>query len=119
VPPKNKGGDQVMNVAYQTRIKLFLRPEGLDGNINLAARKIKWIRNEDSLTAHNPTPYYFSFAGVKVGAQYSLASFEGKMIAPFSTLSSSEDISVLSKVQEVHYSIIDDMGKVIGNSFSL
>lgn len=114
VPPKKDGGDdQFLNVAYQTRIKLFLRPAGLKENVKLVAKKLKWIREGTNLTVHNPSPYYISFASASMGTRHDLASFEGRMIPPFGTMSSPEDIKVLSNSHEIHYSIIDDMGSVI------
>lgn len=120
VPPKSRDeNSQVLNVAYQNRIKVFLRPEGLKENVKLAVKNIKWIHDGKKVTVHNPTPYYVSFASVCMGSKSQLASFEGKMVAPFSQLSSQEDITTLSNKREVHYKIIDDFGSVIENSSHL
>jgi chaperone protein EcpD len=72
VPPKpnvEQAAGQLLQFAFRTRIKLFLRPAGLEGTANDAAEKVTWKveRREGAweVVASNPTPYHVTF--LKVG----------------------------------------------------
>lgn len=93
VPPKaaNPEGRNLLQFAFRTRIKLFFRPSGLQGNSQEAPNKLVWklINDKDgkglALEASNPTPYYvnFSSVGLKVGDHsYSQQGALGGMVAP-------------------------------------
>jgi len=82
IPPKaqtsGEKGKNKLELAFRTRIKLFFRPEGLEGNANEAAAKLTWSLARSSsnnkqiaLLAKNPTPYYVNVAraGVEIGGK--------------------------------------------------
>ena len=55
VPPKAKDGDSqnVLQLAFRTRIKMFFRPDGLPGDPAIAAGNLKWSQQGTALIANN------------------------------------------------------------------
>ncbi len=80
VPAKSTSttGDNYLQLTFRSRIKLFYRPDGLQGAANTAVNSLQWTSNGKVLQASNPTPYYVSLAFVEVNGQ----KVEGKMVAP-------------------------------------
>ncbi|KWB69839.1 hypothetical protein WL40_12565 [Burkholderia ubonensis] len=77
IPPKasDGNGQNHLQVAYRTRVKVFFRPAGLTGRPEQAAQQLSWslTRSADDehvfrLKADNPTPYAVSFAGIVLKA---------------------------------------------------
>jgi chaperone protein EcpD len=73
IPPKpraDKVSEQFLQFAFRTRIKLFLRPPGLEGSAEEAAAKVIWqVSQRDSgweVVATNPTPYHVTFIKVEL-----------------------------------------------------
>jgi chaperone protein EcpD len=73
IPPKpsaDKVSEQFLQFAFRTRIKLFLRPPGLEGAVEDAPEKITWeVSQRDSgweVVAKNPTPYHVTFIKVEL-----------------------------------------------------
>lgn len=90
VPPKMKDADvnekNVLQLAFRTRIKLFYRPEGLEGAASEAPQKLQWRIQQNAgktvLHVANPTGYYISFNKVEAvvsGRKYAVSS---SMVAP-------------------------------------
>ncbi|MFC3814312.1 fimbrial chaperone [Lysobacter sp. GCM10012299] len=94
VPPK-PGADatqsNLLQMAFRTRIKLFFRPESLKAADAAAApAQVRWSlvkdAGGDAIQAHNPTPYFVSFASVDVSGGGRTARFsDGGMVAPGET----------------------------------
>lgn len=84
IPAKSqaKASENYLQVAFRSRIKLFYRPAGLEGNANDAAKAVTWSSKGGSLQAINPTPYYVSFVTLSVNGK----RVEGDMMAPRSSL---------------------------------
>ncbi|WP_337264276.1 MULTISPECIES: fimbrial biogenesis chaperone [unclassified Serratia (in: enterobacteria)] len=84
VPAKKqaKADENFLQMAFRSRIKLFYRPTGLEGNANDAAKAVTWHAQGDSLQATNPTPFFVSFVSLKVNGK----QVEGDMVAPRGTL---------------------------------
>ncbi|ALB61199.1 COG3121: P pilus assembly protein, chaperone PapD [Cronobacter condimenti 1330] len=74
--------DNYLQVAFRSRIKLFLRPKGLEGNPNLAVEQVTWRANGQTIEAINPTPYFISLVRLKLNGK----SVDGDMISPKSTM---------------------------------
>lgn len=53
--------------AASTRIKIFLRPEGLSPRPEEAPSKLTFIRSGTLVTVKNPTPYYITLTQIKIG----------------------------------------------------
>jgi chaperone protein EcpD len=90
VPPKPnlEDGQNVLQMAFRSRIKLFFRPKGLAGDASNAPAKVTWsfARSADGnvvLLAKNPTPFHVSVAraGVQIGDK--IHESPPGMIAPF------------------------------------
>jgi chaperone protein EcpD len=83
VPAKKvaKAEENLLQMAFRSRIKLFYRPVGLVGNANDAVKAVTWSAKGNSLQAINPTPYHVSFASIKVNGK----TVEGEMVAPHGT----------------------------------
>lgn len=83
IPPKSDKPN-TLQIALQTRIKLFYRPAGieLDQNSN-PWQAITLTREGDRYVVHNPTPYYVTFSSLSpaVGSP-ATKGFEPIMVAP-------------------------------------
>jgi fimbrial chaperone protein len=75
-------GQSVIHIATATRIKLFVRPQGLMPLPEHAASMLSFRRAGDQLIINNPTPYYLTLTDMKVGSHL----LGGGMAAPFSSL---------------------------------
>lgn len=111
VPPKKADAkSHLLNVAYQTRIKLFFRPSSLNLKANDAAQKLQWKIESGALSVFNPTPYYISLLNVewlKAGTSVSVA---GEMVSPFGQIRL-EKREIPDGISSVDYTIIDDLGR--------
>jgi chaperone protein PapD len=83
VPPKNDAPNS-LQLALQTRVKLFYRPQGLKIDPTAPAPQLKLTlkKSGDSYVAVNPTPYYVTLAGAGKDKTHNLDSFEPVMLAP-------------------------------------
>ncbi len=63
--PETEGAS--LTVATQVQIKLFVRPTGLTPLRDEAERQLTFIRKDNALQIHNPTPYYLTLTNMKVG----------------------------------------------------
>lgn len=86
VPPKSKGEDNYLSIAYRNRLKVFYRPATLKSPSSDTFGQVSWRLRGGKLLGKNPTPYYISYASVQVPGQgnATVADRDGGMIAPFS-----------------------------------
>lgn len=84
VPAKSQAKSDVnrLQMAFRSRIKLFFRPAGLQGNANDAAKALTWSSQGNRLQASNPTPYYASLVNLSVNGK----KLDYAMVAPRSTM---------------------------------
>nr|WP_315292795.1 fimbria/pilus periplasmic chaperone [Serratia proteamaculans] len=84
VPATNqvKSDQNRLQMAFRSRIKLFYRPAGLEGNANDAAKAIIWSTQGNKVQATNPTPYYVSLVSLLLNGK----KLDGAMIAPKSSM---------------------------------
>ena len=126
VPPKPDAtkveNQSLLQLAFRTRIKLFYRPAGLNGNPSEAplALKWKWAEGKSGLSVYNPTPYYVSFNSAELIAGGKSNPLNVKMVAPKSeeifTISGSGGKATSGKV---HFSAINDFGGAIEGDVNL
>lgn len=87
VPPKSAAAGEersIMQVAMQSRIKLFWRPTGIAKKAGDDTElKMEIAPNAKGLTIHNPTPYYITLAWLSKDGKTMLPGFDSLMIAPF------------------------------------
>ncbi len=87
IPPKDKGNQNLLQMAFRSRIKLFYRPAGLQGRSDDAPAQVIWrlVKSGSShaIEATNPTPYHVTFVEVDVVGSGKIAKFtDGDMLAP-------------------------------------
>ncbi|EFP0205901.1 fimbria/pilus periplasmic chaperone [Escherichia coli] len=126
VPPKPDASkvenQSLLQLAFRTRIKLFYRPAGLNGNPSEAplALKWKWAEGKSGLSVYNPTSYYVSFNSAELIAGGKSNPLNVKMVAPKSeeifTISGSGGKATSGKV---HFSAINDFGGAIEGDVNL
>lgn len=115
IPSKSKVTDEqqsMLNIAFRSRIKLFYRPAGLQGEPHLAPEALQWKKEGAGVRVSNPTPWHVSFVSITaIGPDNKKHETPAKMIAPgesqfyaFSGLSSGIDL------KKVSYSVINDYG---------
>ncbi|MCU6419756.1 fimbrial biogenesis chaperone, partial [Enterobacter quasiroggenkampii] len=93
VPPKSTSASDersVMQVAMQSRIKLFWRPKAITKKPGEQAEmRMEVSATAKGLTIHNPTPYYITLAWLSKNARTMLPGFDSLMLAPFATATTS------------------------------
>ena len=84
VPAKSqaKSEENRLQMAFRSRIKLFYRPAGLEGNANEAPKAITWNTQGNRIQATNPTPYYVSLVNISVNGK----KLDYAMVAPRSSM---------------------------------
>ncbi|HEY0197998.1 MAG TPA: molecular chaperone, partial [Rhodanobacter sp.] len=94
VPPRPAGpqaqGQNILQLALRSRIKLFYRPAGLQGDPLKAPGALTWKIVADgqgfALQAHNPTPYHVTISELSVASGGNKVGAELGMVAPLSDL---------------------------------
>ncbi len=94
VPPKPTGpqteGQNILQLALRSRLKLFYRPAALPGDPLEAPEKLTWRVVADgkgyALEAHNPTPYHVTISELSVATGSRDVTADIGMLAPFSAL---------------------------------
>jgi chaperone protein EcpD len=117
---ETQAGQNVLQFALRTRIKLFLRPPGLSGTAIAAPAEVIWEIEEAAdglrLVATNPTPYHVVLDRVEaVSSQGSAADDGGGQIGPRGKLSFAIEglTGKAAAWTQVKYTTINDHG---GNS---
>ncbi len=87
IPPKSDKPN-VLQLAMQTRIKLFYRPTAIIPDKRSAVWQDQMVfeKRGSSMTAQNPTPYYITILGLSKGAGQKITDFPGIMVPPKSSL---------------------------------
>ncbi|HAV1850641.1 MULTISPECIES: molecular chaperone [Enterobacter cloacae complex] len=67
IAPSKKANSNKLQINVKSKFKLFFRPAGLKGNAELAYKKLKFTCRNNTLSAHNPSPWFVSFYKVSVG----------------------------------------------------
>lgn len=102
---EKKEGQNTLQVAVKTRIKLIYRPEGLKGIPEEVTEKLKWQRSGNQLQVTNPTPFYMNFQEVVIGGK---VIKDATYIAPMSSTSFAMPAGVTGN--RVSWKIINDFG---------
>lgn len=112
IPPKSSKPN-TLQIALQTRIKLFYRPQALMLNQNDYATpfqmKVTLTREGDKYQLHNPTPYYITVAGAAATLKgKDVPGFKPVMVAPEGTATLSGSAAALGQAPVLTY--INDFG---------
>lgn len=115
VPPKSDMAN-VMQVAIQSRVKLFFRPAELRKLLKANwQEQLQVSRLSDGLTLTNPTPFYITIGYLGKDNKGNASGFDSVMLAPFAT----ESLTGSQYVSD-RYSLgyMDDYGGLQVNQYS-
>ncbi|MFC5475369.1 molecular chaperone [Paraherbaspirillum soli] len=112
IPPM-VDGDNVLQLAVRTRIKLFYRPRDLKGNVGDAPLQLAWTIGQAAdgaatLEVNNPTPYFVSFSKLTATGASGEQNIKARMLAPFGKDSYPLDRGMVATA--VSFSTINDYG---------
>nr|WP_230979130.1 molecular chaperone [Intestinirhabdus alba] len=87
IPPK-PDKPNVLQLAMQSRIKLFYRPAAVipKTKSEIWQNQVVFQKSGTQMTAQNPTPYYVTIIGLTNASGQKITRFPGIMIAPKSSL---------------------------------
>lgn len=115
VPPKAKNTEaqNMLQLAFRTRIKMLFRPKGLKSSPSAAAAQLTWSQQQQNskpvLVARNDSPYYVSLAKVTAQAGGTTKEVEPHFVAPFSSQAMALTTGS-GKVAKITYVSINDFG---------
>ncbi|EGS1130239.1 fimbria/pilus periplasmic chaperone [Salmonella bongori CFSAN000509] len=113
IPPKSDK-ENILQIALQSRLKLFYRPDGIKKNASeRSEEKVTVTRHNDKLVINNPTPYYITLGYLGVDNKGSFPGFDSLMIAPFS----SQDFHAKWHGDTLQVGYIDDFGGLHVNQY--
>jgi chaperone protein EcpD len=131
IPPKPQMSEEenrnYLQMAFRSRIKLFFRPTGLEGNAGEAAARLAWSLARSSgdgkqvvLLAKNPTPYYVTVARASVDIDGKTYESESGMIDPRGqqefVLNGLRQIP--QKQPRIQFATINDYGATVPGTFT-
>jgi chaperone protein EcpD len=129
IPPKpgEEIGENYLQFAVRSRLKIFFRPLNLKGDPSKAAAAVTWKLSSDNnnwiIRAQNPTPFHVSMAEVKLQARgQDLGAGMLGMIPPFSELPFNFEANPNAETaipDSVFYKYIDDYGAMNEGSFPI
>lgn len=119
VPPKAQASEDSskMQLAFRYRLKLFYRPEGLQGSAARAPDQLTWARAADGgLLVSNSGAYHVTLNDVRLDVAGHAVAIEPFALGPFASttrklkqpLPSTDDV-------RVHYQSINDYGGFVGH----
>jgi len=129
VPPQaadDPDTPNLLQLAFRSRIKLFLRPAALQGVADESAEKVTWnfapkAGGGYALEAKNPTPYHVTFTHLTVksgGATWT--DEKGGMVKPGAT--ERFDVGNVPSLPagpiEVDYTFLDDYGAGVQGTYA-
>lgn len=117
IPPKPDTSN-VLQLALQSRLKLFYRPAAIVRDGNAMPEKKLVVESEGGhLTLKNPTPYYITVAWLGIDRRQRLSGFsEGGMVPPLGELSIQATLPAGTSHLWVGY--IDDYGGLQMNHYT-
>jgi fimbrial chaperone protein len=102
---KKMEGQNILMLAAVTRIKLFLRPDGLKPSVSQAPSELTFLLDGGRIRIDNPTPYYITLVQMNVGSQ----KLEDTMVSPRGSVSLS---LATTNAKNVSFRTINDYGSV-------
>lgn len=120
IPPKaaNSGEQNVLQLAFRTRIKVFVRPSKLPGKPEEAPAQLSWkvVPSADGkgqvVSVSNPTAYHVSFSEIDVvSSGHTFKNETGGMVAPHATeVFPIAKMNAVGAGSTVHFTAISDYG---------
>lgn len=117
IPPK-PDTDNVLQLALQSRLKLFYRPVSIaKGSNDMSEKKLVVEREGGQLSLKNPTPYHITVAWLGTDRRHRLTGFsDGVMVPPFTDLPVKAVLPVGTAKLWVGY--VDDYGGLQMNAYT-
>ncbi|WP_421512189.1 fimbria/pilus periplasmic chaperone [Enterobacter sp. JS8-1] len=97
-------GKNTLMLAAVTRIKMFVRPSGLEVPVEKAPSMLTFKRSGNQVQISNPSPYHITMVQVALDGR----KVADTMVAPFST----ESLSASGSPRTLTFSTINDYGAV-------
>ncbi|MGE9552893.1 fimbria/pilus periplasmic chaperone [Erwinia amylovora] len=98
-------GSNTLQLAVLSRMKLFMRPDGLNISEPESAEKLAFQQTAGQVIIRNPTPYYQSIVNLSVGSK----KLDNTMVAPFGQ----QAIKLpAGSGGPVHYQTVNDYGAI-------
>lgn len=112
IPPTkmNGAGDNKLQVAFRSRIKLFYRPASLKDDMTSAAEGIQWQVSGGKLVAVNSSPYFITLLGVQ--SAHGKTESPEEMLIPFGRLTFKNKKGHFTVGEKMIYQYINDWGAV-------
>lgn len=96
---------------FRTRVKIFLRPKGLEGIANDAPGKLIVKYQPGKVMLENPTPYHVNISTLGVGSNADGGVVEAEMISPYTTKTFDlKRVRSSQKSPSVKYKSVNDYG---------
>lgn len=105
--PGNGNPNNALNVSYNSVLKVFYRPKGLDGSMTQAIESLQWTLKDGVLTAKNDSNFNLSIVTIALNKTYKQLS--GFVIPPHE----SAEFQVTEKYPKqvtVRWAAMDDYG---------
>lgn len=100
--------DNIVQIAIQSRLKMFYRPAQIENNSEkIWAKELKYTHTGDQLVIENPTKYYVTLGYLSASNKKNFPGFESVMIAPLSK----ENVKVpAASFNQLYAGYMDDFG---------
>lgn len=112
VPTKAQAEDSVskLNIAFRTRVKMFYRPDNLEGKPEDAMANLKWAMKGNGVNITNPSKYYVSIVTIDFISGGKEAKVKSKMIAPGATEFQEIQAKDITSISQLSYTAVNDYG---------
>ncbi|AOJ31475.1 phytochrome sensor protein [Burkholderia metallica] len=113
VPPAAPAGDHALRIAYRLRMKLLVRPPGLDGDSDDAPNRLAWTHagtGAASIVALNPTPYYVTLTRILLNGERAVPANTAVDVAPFGRAEIPIGMQAGAGPGEIVFDAVDDGG---------
>lgn len=110
-PPQINNAN-ILQLAIQTRIKVFYRPVALMDKPDDSINEIQFYLVKEGITVNNPTPYFLNIANIYLANNESRSIAKSSMVAPFSSQTFAST-AVINHGENITMVYIDDTGKQI------
>lgn len=98
-------GANTLQLAVLSRMKLFMRPDGLKVSEPESAEQLRFQQTSGQVIVKNPTPYYQSLVNISVGNR----KLENTMVEPFGQ----RELKLpAGATGPVHYQTVNDYGAI-------
>lgn len=106
IPGKPKATTSSLMISVDSSMKLFFRPEKLEGDgADEAWKKMSFQQSNKNLIAKNPTPYFVTLHTLSTDGQLR-SSIKNTLVAPYSQIT----VPVATTVHSVSWSALSDDG---------